>query len=211
MTALIIILCVLAFLALLLFLPVTVRLFYNDLSFKFKVKYAGITVFKSDKEKPETEEESEETPTTEKPETKEVKKESFIKKEYKRLGAFGFIRFYGAVLKYALYKLVWFIKKLKFKVFLIDLTVATKQAADTAIQYGGVCAAVYPVLSLLVQNAEFKLKKVNISTDFDKTEYELSADISVTTRIVYMLILACAVVFKYFALKKESENDEREQ
>lgn len=210
MTAFIVVLCGLLFFVVLLLLPVSVRVAYSD-EFKIKVKYGFITVFKSGKKKqnPEEAEENTEPEQEKSEEEKELKKDNFFKKEFKRRGVKGSIEYFGGILKDVLLDLRFFLKKIVFKVFLIDITVATENAADTGIQYGEICAVAYPVLGIIEKNAVLKLKKVNISADFDEKSYKVAVDISVSVKLIYGVILALKLFGKYRTLVKESKKNER--
>lgn len=212
MTALFIVLFIILLLLIILLLPVTADLSYKgELSYRFK--YAGITLFDSEKmvdiknvkrkkknKKQDKEKSSEE---------QDKPKENFFKKIYNQKGFFGTVRYCANLLGIILKKLLWVVKHFKFRRFNLDVTLASEDAANTALEYGGVCCAVYPVLSLLESTADFKMKQVNISADFDKTEPEFQISLSVTTRLIYWLIAAISAIIEYFKLqRKERENNE---
>ena len=101
------------------------------------------------------------------------------------------------------------IKRFKFRHFCLDLTVASQDSADTAIEYGGICCAVYPVLSLLESTADFKMKQINIDADFNKTQPEFQISFSVTTRLIYWITAAISAITEYYKLqRRECENNE---
>ncbi len=213
MIALYIVLSVLLLIFLLLFLPVTADLEYlNELSYRFK--YAGIVLFDSEKRvdikkvkrKKKSKKAKKETASA----SCETEKENFFKKTYKEKGFVGSVKYFANLLGLLLKKLWWVVKRFKFRRFNLDLIIATDDAANTAIEYGGVCCAVYPVLSLLETNADFKSKKLNVSADFDKTKPEFCVSISVTTRLIFWLIAAVSALIEYYKIQhKESENNER--
>lgn len=205
MKAAIIIAAVVVFLIVLLLLPFRVNLSFNE-SFKFKLYYFGIKIFDNKKGKKEKKQ-KEATESKKEPESKKEKKENFLKEDFKRLGAKDFIKFYGEKLREVLEKLIWFIKKLKIKILLFDLTVATDNAFDTAIEYGTVCAAVYPVLSVICSNADIKLKKINISTDFNKTSYDFSAETDISVSLIFIIVAAISFLKIYNSLNKEKRTE----
>ncbi len=215
MIALYIVLGILLLVLLLLFLPVTADLAYcGDLSYRFK--YAGIVLFDSEKRvdikrvkrKRKTKKAKKETSSA----SQKTEKERFFKKIYKEKGFAGSVKYFAEVLGLLLKKLWWVVKRFKFRRFKMDLIIATDDAANTAIEYGGICCAVYPVISLLESMADFKSKELNISADFDKTKPEFCASISVTTRLIFWLIAAVSALIEYYKIQhKESENNERKQ
>lgn len=212
MTALFIAFIVILLLSILLFLPITADISYKkELSYRFK--YAGIVLFdsekrvdiKSVKRKKKSKKVKKDTPDIE----QKDKKEGFFKKIYNQKGFSGTIRYFASLLGIILKKLWWVIKHFKFRHFYLDLTVANNDSANTALEYGGVCCAVYPVLSLLESTANVKLKQININADFDRTEPQFQISFSVTTRLIYWLIAAISILIEYLKLqRKESENNE---
>lgn len=95
---------------------------------------------------------------------------------------------------------------------MLDLTVATDDAANTAIQYGSVCAVLYPVLSLLQSTVDLKSKEVNINADFEKSKWEFKTSILVKAQLIYWIIAAIGTLKQYYKLqRKEREKYERKQ
>lgn len=209
MIALYIIGGIILLLLLLLILPVSADMRYKD-KLTVSVIYGGIKVFDSSKpkeEKPQMLEQSKNE--QEKPTEEKQKKENFITKIFNEKGKIEGIKFLSSLIKLAVSRIIWLIKKTKFRQFFIDISIASDDAANTAISYGVVCAAVYPIINLLDQNTDLSVKKVNIYTDFDKLSPEIEAAISVKTRLIYAVIALISVLFAYFKLKKESDKNGR--
>lgn len=206
MTALLIILIILLLLFILLCLPVTADLFYEK-AFSYCIKYAGFVLLDSEKiidiKKAKRRKKKWQTKDKTTSETMTEKEDNFFKKTYKQKGFAGAIKYFSELL-IMLLKKVWFVvKHLKFTRFKLNITVASDDAANTAIEYGGVCAAVYPVLSFIQTKADFKAQAVNISTDFDKKESVFETSISVTTRLIYFLIIAISALFEFLKLQRK--------
>ncbi|MDO4607899.1 MAG: DUF2953 domain-containing protein [Clostridia bacterium] len=199
---------ILALLLALLFLPLTVDLSYKQ-KFVLKVKFSGITIFdnqKKSKRKPKSKKPSAAQDT----ETKKQPKDNFLKKTYKQKGLIKTIKYFAEILTMLFKKFFWVIKHFKFRKFSLDLVVATPDAANTAIQYGGICSAVYPIIAFLQSNTDFKAKAINISTDFDKIESEFSIAFSVTTRLFFWIIATISAFFNFSKIqRKEREKYER--
>ena len=122
----------------------------------------------------------------------------------------GTVRYFSEILILLLKKLWWVVKHFKFRKFRLNLNVATHDAANTAINYGKICSAVYPVISFLETNADFKAKEVNIKADFDKSDSRFQISTSVTTRVFFWLVAAIASLFEFLKLqRKEREKYER--
>lgn len=210
MIVLIILGVIILLLLLLLFLPLTVDLAFDN-QFLLKVRYSGITVYDNTKKrKPKIAEKHSEKAEQKKGDNASAKKDSFIKSTYKQKGLLGTIKYFSGILQIVLKKLWWVVKRLKFRKFKLDLSVATSDAADTAIQYGKICAAVYPVLSLLQTSADFKPSEMNISADFENKKSEFAVSVIVVTRLFYWLIAAISFLTQFLKLqRKEREKYER--
>ncbi|MBR6903051.1 MAG: DUF2953 domain-containing protein [Clostridia bacterium] len=197
-------------LLLLLIIPVSADTMYKD-KFTVSVIYGGIKVFDSSKpkkqkpQKPQISESNQEKPTAE----EKQKKENFITKIFNEKGKIEGIKFLVALIKLAVSRIIWMLKKIKFRQFLLNISIASDNAANTAISYGAVCAAVYPTINLLDQNTDLSVKKVNIYTDFDKLSPEIETAISVKTRLIYAVIALISMLFAYLKLKKESDKNGR--
>ncbi|MBQ8740566.1 MAG: DUF2953 domain-containing protein [Clostridia bacterium] len=199
-------------LLLLLFLPLTVDINYEN-EFVLKIKYSGITFFDSEKRvnlKKSKKKKRQSKEYTEGTEESAPQKENFFKKTYKQKGLLGTVRYFSEILILLLKKIWWVIKRFKFRKFRLNLSVATYDAANTAINYGKICSAVYPVISFLETNADFKAKEININADFDKTDSRFQISTLVTTRVFFWLVAAIAALFEFLKLqRKESEKYER--
>ncbi len=205
---------VFALVSALLFLPLAVDLSYQK-GFVLKVKFSGITIFDNQKKSKRRNKKKNKDKTKTKKETnvqstEKAPKDNFFKKTYKSKGLIGTIKYFATILKMLFKKLFWVMRHFKFRKFCLNLTVATPDAANTAIKYGGICSAIYPMISFLQSNTDFKTKAINISTDFEKTKSEFSIGFSVTTRLFFWVIAAIALIFEYLKLqRKEREKYER--
>lgn len=214
MTALFIILSVIFLIFVLLILPITFKLDYQN-ELICVIKYAGIVLFNSEKrvklkkaKKKKIKKSGQDADT----ENKTEDKESFFKKIYNEKGFLGAVRYFFEIAGITLKKVLWVIKKFKFRNFELDIVVATDDAANTAIEYGATCCAVYPVLSFLKTNANFKADKINISADFDRANPAFAIRLNITTRLIYFLIAAISALTEYLKLNhKESEKNGRKQ
>lgn len=208
MTALYIIGGLFFFLFVLLIIPVSADIGYRD-KLAVAVKYGGIKVFdsaKPKKDKPATAKKQPEKPAKAE---KKPKKDNFITKIFKEKGKIEGVKFCFSLIKLALSRIIWVIKKIKFRKLFLDISVASDDAANTAISYGTLCAAVYPLVNFIDQNTGFDVKKVNIYTDFDKLSPEIEISVSAKTRFIYAVVAAVSMLFAYLRLKKESDKNGR--
>lgn len=200
MTAVIIILALLLFITALLVVP-----FGADITFKgdfsVKIKFLGLPVFRTSpkvKGKHAKPTPKKEKPKKEREENKALKETkdifTFLRRKYGFLGA---VRKIFGFLKEVLLEVKALLKTVRVKKTVLNITVASSNAAQTAIEYGGVCSAVYPVLSYLNSCAKVGLKSINIKSDFDKKEPLFDFSLTVSLRIISLIILAFKIYKKY--------------
>lgn len=207
MIALIIVGIIIFILILLLILPLTVDLICDD-NFVLRIKYSGIKVFDNQKQ-PKQKKVKKSKKNNNK---SNKKKDNFIVSTYKQKGFSGTISYFSDILKLVFKKTWWLLKRVKFRRFNLDVIIGSADAAATAINYGRVCAATYPVLALLETNADFKAKSVNISADFDKNQSEFRASILIRAKLIVWIVCIGMAISEYFKLqRKESEKYERKQ
>lgn len=96
-------------------------------------------------------------------------------------------------------------KTLKLRHLNIDITSASDNAADTAVNYGRLCAGIYPALTVILSVVKYDDYTVKIRPDFDKKELE--ADISTEISVIPWAAIGgavCALVrFIGFKIKGE--------
>lgn len=197
MIALIVLGAIMCFLLILCLLPLTINLVYEH-ELMLKIKYAGIILFDGKKgSKPTVKSNKKQKNTT------PQQKENFIKKTYKQKGLLGTVQYFSNILKIVLKRFWWLVKRFKFRQFEFDLTVATDDAAHTAIQYGEVCAALYPIFSVIQSTVDLKPKSVNINADFEKTKWEFKTRVLVRAQLLYWLIAVIGALTQYLKLQRE--------
>ncbi len=158
-----------------------------------------------------------ETDSTESAEKKHKEKESAAPKEKKEPFFKGKIKSYDDVLeclhsiKTLLIRFKRLIKRVVVKDTVVDLVVVGNDSADTAIKYGAVCSAVYPIVTLLSDCLTFKPEKINVSAGFTEKEMTFSMKSLLSVRIIYLLIFAVSAVKEFINLKRSLEKNERTQ
>ncbi len=207
MTALIIIGILVVLITAVLFLPVGADIGFKE-NFKIKIKFSGLKVYEiSAKEDKVTENEEKTTESvTEKP---EEKKEGFFEKLKAKYGFMGAVKELFAFAEDLLTHIKRLLRHIKIKKIVINLTVATEDAATTAIEYGAVCSAVYPVLALLSSVGDVKYKSVNINSDFTSAKPYFDFSLSITTKIFFLLLAAFGAYKEYKKFIERQENNER--
>lgn len=192
MIAVYVIIAVIVLLLLLLFLPLCVSLKYQE-SFSFSIRFGGVLIpVKKEKKKPQKEKAKKEEPQKEQPKKKnfmvEYAKENGLQETVSRV-----CRFARRVMERSL----WLFRKIQIRHLNFSLSVATKNAADTAVLYGSVCAAIYPFFSFLHQQFDCKSEHIDVSADFEgeQSRFEFSADVQ--SNLFFLLITALSV-FRYY-------------
>ena len=94
------------------------------------------------------------------------------------------------ILKSLISKFKTLLKHLALNDFQFIIKVVGNDAADTAIKYGTVCAALYPVSNLLNNCLNFKPDNISVFSDFSgqKTDYYLKGQVSV--KLIYLIKFA---------------------
>lgn len=192
MIPLIIISAVLILLGSVLFLPLKANLGFKD-DFWAKITFVGLTLFSTDKETKE-QKSVEEPPEQPKAEAKKANIFDFLKQKY---GFFGAVKKLLALLREMLSHIKVLLRHIKIKKAEIDINVSGGDAAQTAIEYGAICSAAYPLFGFLEACRVVKFKRINIKSDFDGGEplFEFSTEVSIA--LVFLIISAIKIYKEY--------------
>lgn len=191
MTALYIILGIIAFFVILLSIKFAVTVHYEgDVAVSVKWLFIKINILPKHEKKPKKEKKKKEK--KDKKEEEPKKEDETIKEPKKKKGDNMFVRFYknrgvdGVVqlLKDACAALGGMFGRIgrafTFEELYIALQIGGDDSADTAIKYGEVCAGAFPAMGLFANKARVKKYSIDISPDFiyNKTEARLHTQIS---------------------------------
>lgn len=122
------------------------------------------------------------------------------------------------ILKAVVSRFVWLFKRFKFKDVYLDITVASENAAYTAVEYGAVCAAVYPAMSLISTVATANIKRLNVSANFDSDKWNITTSGVLKCRLIWLLTALISLVLALVKSeiininlqKREGANNERQ-
>ncbi len=193
MIVLIIVLSALVLIAsLILLLNACVSVGYNE-SFKLFIKIGPFKVYDSAKSDKKAKKKSKNSSDDE---TK-PKKKNAIKVIYKQKGFVGTVQEFARFVRDVVTETKTTIKHFKFKKLVLDITVASGDAAMTAIQYGAVCTAVYPVIGLIASLTDVGFKKINISSDFEGNKSKCTFSFSIKMRVFHCIITAYRILKIY--------------
>ena len=87
----------------------------------------------------------------------------------------------------------------------LGINVAADDAALTAIYYGAVCSAVYPLLSLLDSLSSIAFKQIDIRADFESTKPGLAFSARIKLQLFFLLAAAFAALSEFNKFKKRNE------
>ncbi len=206
MTALYIILGIIAFFVIVLSIPVVLDLEYTDaVRCKASWLFLKFDLYpfpeKKKKEEKPKEEKKEEKPEEKKEEAPKPKKENFLKTFYNNQGLSGVIELLNncvAALKRFSVKLVK--RAVIIKKFHLDVHITEDDAAATAIKYGKVCSGLYPSLGFICSNMKVKDYKVNVFADYcgEKTTVEFITE----TAFIPRAMINAGIVLVFSLLKQ---------
>lgn len=85
----------------------------------------------------------------------------------------------------------------------LDLTVGGKDAAQTALDYGRVCAVVYPALGTLLSAVRCKRRNVKVSPDFQNEESCVQFQAKAGIRPVFILFAVTSSMIGFIKLYRK--------
>ena len=196
MTALAIVGGILAFLALLLFLPLHLLFRYED-GFFLTVKYAflkfQVVPPKEKKPKKEKKKKAEEPPPSE----EAPKKENAFQKILKEEGLSAVVHLLGELARQVGKAAKSTLSHTHVRDVVIDLVVAGEDAADTGIQYGRTCAAVYSAFGVLCNVLNMQIKAFSIIPDFrDKAKSQAALYARIQIRPFFLISSAIGLIWR---------------
>lgn len=198
MTALIIILSILAVIAILLFFSVNLYIDYKEDELKLWVRYLFIKIPVYPRKEKKQRSKKAEPKKLEKTETKDKqpkeKKENFFTSTIKEDGIGAIIEILSKIIEIVKDFSSSTLKHLKVKKLKLDVISAGEDAADTALNFGYACSVIYPALGALSGLISFlKIPDVNITVDYDKKKTSASLVLQFKIKLFFLL----AVIIKY--------------
>ena len=135
------------------------------------------------------------------------KKKKSFKNFFKERSLSGKLSTVFNVLNQILNKVKFMLKRSKVEKFELDITVSGDDAAVTAIEYGAVCAVVYPAVSLILNYNKALKENINIVCDYTNTKPTLEFYGVVSIRLIHLLALLSILpsIFRNVN-KKENKN-----
>lgn len=195
MIALIVILVIIAIIAMLLFVPVRIKIYakYENSKFvhDYKIKYGFVTLKQKRKKKRDTKQE------TEKKQTDKKKMPVMSVIRFVKSNAELVKRLIRDVLGYTTKKLVCFEK------FKLTATLGTDDAMDTALSYGGASAFLYNAVGFMERSIRMKNIAVDFKPDFTEPKIFIEFESIIKTKIYNVAGLAFIAIRRAMPLWKK--------
>lgn len=205
MTALIIISIIIAFIILLLLIPVNFYIEYDGETAKVKVKYLFLKFSLMPKPEKKEKKQRKKKKTSEKPNQEEKKKkdesENTFSKIFKEQGVSGIIEILGKILDIIKGFLSAISKHILIRKLKINISAGGSDAFDIAMNFGYICDGVYPLIGALSALITFcSIPDIDISADFDSKNSSASLFTQIATRPLFLIKALIFYAFKAFKL-----------
>lgn len=129
----------------------------------------------------------------------ESNRKNSLKNKFKGCSFANKVSFVTEIIKEIVKKIVFLLKYINIKHMKADITVATENAAFTAIEYGTVCAVVYPLISFISNYKKLNAEDILINCDYSSEKSVFNIEAEVHIRVIYAFIV---LVNAYFVVKK---------
>ena len=166
---------------------IKVRIGYIDEEFilSFKLLFFVFTVSPENKKKKKKKTKKKEKEKKEQPAKKE--KDNFFRSHTSDFGVFDYIELIGIVIEK-------FVAKIYFDKLEAEIRVAGDDAAQTALNFGRLNAAIYPIAGLINGHKRIKNLHIGITPDFTTTKSVYNAEAIAYIRIFDVLAAVIAII-----------------
>ena len=173
--------------AALLLAKIKVRIGYIEEEFilSFKLLFFVFTVSPENKKKKKKKAKKKEKEKKERPAKKE--KDNFFRSHTSDFGVFDYIELIGIVIEK-------FVAKIYFDKLEAEIRVAGDDAAQTALNFGRLNAAIYPIAGLINGHKRVKKLHIGITPDFTTTKSVYNAEAIAYIRIFDVLAAVIAII-----------------
>lgn len=166
---------------------IKVRIGYIEEEFilSFKLLFFVFTVSPENKKKKKKKAKKKEKEKKERPAKKE--KDNFFRSHTSDFGVFDYIELIGIVIEK-------FVTKIYFDKLEAEIRVAGDDAAQTALNFGRLNAAIYPIAGLINGHKRIKKLHIGITPDFTTTKSVYNAEAIAYIRIFDVLAAVIAII-----------------
>ncbi len=194
MLAVYIICAVIIVIILLLLMPIKLKVLI-DKNFTYKVSVGPVSILH---DKPLKAKKTQKTKDIGKREN-----ENYLAKLYRERGFSGTVAELFSYLKIIFSELGYFLGKIKIRDFICNVRVSDDDAAETAISYGIVSAAVYGFTGFLNNVTDFKYKSITVNADYSSDSGSFELGFTVKSKVIYLLMTALKLIIKFVNYKRE--------
>lgn len=196
MTALYIIAGIALLIALVLFLPIRLIAGYNKNGILLKVRWLFVTLY--DISAPPKKKKKKNKKKQPQSDTQKAQKKSNPFRDLKQSGTEGVPAFIIKLFDDIFSLLGDASRRMKIKSFFVDVRIASEDAAQTAMLYGGICSALYPACSFILGKIKHNIKKVKISAcpDFNGSQSQYDVNIVLSCAPYWLLTSASGLLWK---------------
>ncbi len=203
MTALFIVLGILALIALLLFSFATLTVDYNQ---KLTITAGFLCFHFPIGQKPR----KKKAKGKGKKGAKKAKKEpTALEKKFKAKSFKEKVSFVIEILREVMPQIKYLLSRVRVREFETELRIGTPDAAKTAIEYGSVCSAVYPFLSWAQGYVDISVKRVDITAAFGEEKCSARLHLKLKLRVITLIIAVFKLLPIYQKLTEDSNNERK--
>ncbi len=207
MKALLIILGIIAFILILLMIPVRIKLDYGEkTTLRLGYFFLSFRIYPAKEKKPGKKKKTPEKKKEEEKKKPQKKKTGKLKQLLDKHGADGLIEILKEAAKIVTELLGGLARHLYFTRFNVRICVVGEDAADTAVKYGYVCSAVYLPIAVLSEHSVIKKHSEDISAGFlaEKTAAELELTAKIRPLFLIPILLKALIGLVRIVLKLRS-------
>lgn len=201
MTALIVIASIILFFAFLLFMPIVFYAdFVNELHLSVRYLFVKIRLLPEKPKKPNKQKKKEAVKKAEK--NQEQKKENETAKKIKEIlgktGIGGLLEIIGEIAKIIGRGTMSIVHRIVISKLNIEIRNGGEDAAQTAINYGYISAALYPAVSVILNNVKkYKSACVQIFPDYDSRDTTVKCSVRFKVKLWWILSAALKTLWAF--------------
>lgn len=121
----------------------------------------------------------------------------------KKTGLIGFIDLLKDVINISSFAFKKLLRSVKVNHFVLNVNVVSEDSAMTAIRYGQVCSALYPLVSSLKSIVKIKNPCIEVHPDFKNTTSGSTVEFNSDVRISVFRLFAIAVSTLFYYTKRK--------
>lgn len=190
-----------ALIAAVMFVPIYARVRYDGtLTVRLRVWGIPITLLPSDEDE-EQEEPAPSTPRKKTSKTAELKRE--LSRSFREDGVGATLRYLGELASMASQAIGRLLRSVTVDRLRLEMRISAVDAADTAVRYGEVCAALYPALAVVERAMRVRRREVRVEPGFLADGSAVFADIRLHIWVYRAAGAAIALLWRYLTMNKE--------